>query len=237
MSKNQPQRKQNEGGGVLIPILVAAMVCVVLTTTFIVGYGLQYTAEQREIEAQQSESAAPVRNIPPPSESPVQTVSAPPEPTDSEPQQTDDAEPEESVQAEDPLPVTPSPSTTKPASPSQSAEPPVSPSPSEAPSASQPPRPSEKQPESQAPASQPAQSSKPQATVGNGGGSWGEDRTTNEITGDLNRTAYWTKSGKSYHFSKDCPSLSKSKSISSGTLQEALNVGKTDPCNNCAGGS
>lgn len=72
---------------------------------------------------------------------------------------------------------------------------------------------------------------------GNGNnGNWGDDRTTNEITGSLSRTAYWTPSGKSYHFSKSCPSLSRSKNIRTGTLQDALNAGKKDPCNNCAGG-
>lgn len=63
---------------------------------------------------------------------------------------------------------------------------------------------------------------------------WGEDTTTIEITGDLSRTAYWTPRGKSYHFSRSCPSLSRSQNVKDGTLQEALDAGKTDPCNNCA---
>lgn len=63
---------------------------------------------------------------------------------------------------------------------------------------------------------------------------WGEDNATNEVTGDLGITAYWTPNGKSYHFSITCPSLSRSKTIYSGTLQDAINAGKTDPCNNCA---
>ena len=71
---------------------------------------------------------------------------------------------------------------------------------------------------------------------GNNSGSWGDDKTTNEITGSLSRTAYWTPNGKSYHFSKSCPSLARSKTIRTGTLQDALNAGKRDPCNNCAGG-
>lgn len=65
---------------------------------------------------------------------------------------------------------------------------------------------------------------------------WGEEKTTNEITGPLSQTSYWTPNGKSYHFSKGCPSLSRSKTIFSGTLSDALDAGKTDPCNNCAGG-
>lgn len=94
------------------------------------------------------------------------------------------------------------------------------------------------------PESVPAQTVKPSG--GNPGNSssnksssstWGQDSTTNEITGDLSRAAYWTSGGKSYHFDSNCPSLSKSKNIKSGTLQDALNAGKKDPCNNCAGGS
>lgn len=37
--------------------------------------------------------------------------------------------------------------------------------------------------------------------------------TTNEITGSLDRTAYWVDDGKSYHFSSGCRSLAKSKNI------------------------
>lgn len=85
----------------------------------------------------------------------------------------------------------------------------------------------------------------PKATTSNSGtsssskgsGNWGKDSTTNEITGSLSRAAYWVSGGKSYHFSNGCPSLSKSTNIQTGTLQDALNAGKTDPCNNCAGGS
>lgn len=81
----------------------------------------------------------------------------------------------------------------------------------------------------------PVQSS--DSTQNSDGQSWGDSSTTNEITGNLSRTAYWTTGGKSYHFSSSCPSLSRSKNIKSGTLQQALNAGKKDPCNNCANGS
>lgn len=60
---------------------------------------------------------------------------------------------------------------------------------------------------------------------------------TVEITGSLSRTVYWTPGGGSYHFSQNCTSLKRSKTILTGTLQEALDEGKTDPCNLCAGGS
>lgn len=46
-------------------------------------------------------------------------------------------------------------------------------------------------------------------------------------------TVYWTPSGKSYHNTSECSTLSRSKTILSGTLDEALAAGKTDPCNVC----
>jgi len=50
---------------------------------------------------------------------------------------------------------------------------------------------------------------------------------------NLDRIVYWTPNGKSYHYSKDCPLLQKSKTINQGTLQEAIDIGKSDPCNYC----
>ena len=41
---------------------------------------------------------------------------------------------------------------------------------------------------------------------------------------------YWTPNGKSYHTTKQCSALSKSKTIFSGTQSES---GKTDPCDRC----
>ena len=53
-------------------------------------------------------------------------------------------------------------------------------------------------------------------------------------TGD----AYWTKYGHSYHFSLECQALRNStrENIYSGTLQEALDANRTDPCDFCANG-
>lgn len=45
-----------------------------------------------------------------------------------------------------------------------------------------------------------------------------------------NRTVYWTPNGKSYHYSKNCPTLSRSKTILSGPLSSTP---KDDPCNVC----
>lgn len=60
----------------------------------------------------------------------------------------------------------------------------------------------------------------------------------NEFTGsntNSNETSssslvYWTPNGKSYHTTKSCSTLSRSKTILEGTLQES---GKSDPCDVC----
>lgn len=76
--------------------------------------------------------------------------------------------------------------------------------------------------------------SKPRQTSTPTSGPWGEDETTDETIGSSSRTVYWVPNGKSYHFSRSCPSLSRSDEIERGTLQEARAAGKKDPCNNCA---
>ena len=52
-----------------------------------------------------------------------------------------------------------------------------------------------------------------------------DDVTTDEPSQDY---VYWTPNGKSYHSTKDCPTLSRSKII-----YEGYNCPKTDPCNVC----
>lgn len=47
------------------------------------------------------------------------------------------------------------------------------------------------------------------------------------------RTVYYTPKGKSYHFDSNCRTLSRSKTILSGTLSEAINSGHADPCDVC----
>ena len=46
-------------------------------------------------------------------------------------------------------------------------------------------------------------------------------------------TVYWVPNGYSYHSTKSCPSLARSSVILSGTMEEASEAGKTDPCDNC----
>lgn len=48
--------------------------------------------------------------------------------------------------------------------------------------------------------------------------------------------AYWGKYSKSYHFDPDCQTLVNSKEIFEGTMEEAFDLGKSDPCDFCAGG-
>jgi hypothetical protein len=46
-------------------------------------------------------------------------------------------------------------------------------------------------------------------------------------------SVYWTPNGKSYHTTKSCPTLSRSKVIKNTSLQRAYEEGKKDPCNTC----
>lgn len=52
-----------------------------------------------------------------------------------------------------------------------------------------------------------------------------DDVTTDEPSQDY---VYWTPNGKSYHSTKDCPTLSRSK-----VIHEGYNCPKTDPCDVC----
>lgn len=46
---------------------------------------------------------------------------------------------------------------------------------------------------------------------------------------------YWVPNGKSYHSIEWCYTLSKSENIISGSIDEAIEKGKTDPCSKCVG--
>ncbi len=54
--------------------------------------------------------------------------------------------------------------------------------------------------------------------------------------GDFDGTVYWTMFGKSYHLDPECFTLSRSTTLFEGTIEEAFEHGKTDPCDFCAGG-
>lgn len=61
-------------------------------------------------------------------------------------------------------------------------------------------------------------------------GNASKDVTTNE-SAPSGKTVYWTSSGKSYHYNRNCPTLSRSKNILSG---DASTCPKKDPCDVCA---
>ena len=61
----------------------------------------------------------------------------------------------------------------------------------------------------------------PSTTIG------GENGLTNSST------VYVTPSGKSYHKTKSCTTLKRSKVINAVTLSQAKAQGKSDPCNIC----
>ena len=53
-----------------------------------------------------------------------------------------------------------------------------------------------------------------------------EDQTQTAV----GQTVYWTPNGEVYHSTSDCPSLARSKTILSGSIEES---GKSRPCENC----
>lgn len=55
-------------------------------------------------------------------------------------------------------------------------------------------------------------------------------------SGEYTGTCYWTQFGKSYHFDQNCQTLTRSKTLYSGTLEDAIAAGRTDACDFCAGG-
>lgn len=60
-----------------------------------------------------------------------------------------------------------------------------------------------------------------------------DNTTTNNNDNIQGQTYYYTPNGKSYHTTKDCPTLSRSKTILNDTLDNIKAKGKTDPCDKC----
>lgn len=60
-------------------------------------------------------------------------------------------------------------------------------------------------------------------------------RTALAATGTTSETTvYWTPFGKSYHLDPNCQALKNSSTVISGTLDEAFEAKRTDPCDFCA---
>ena len=55
-------------------------------------------------------------------------------------------------------------------------------------------------------------------------------------SGDFNGTVYWTEFGKSYHLDPECSTLSRSTNIAYGSIEDAFELKRNDPCDICAGG-
>ncbi|NCB30937.1 MAG: hypothetical protein EOM66_05955 [Clostridia bacterium] len=53
---------------------------------------------------------------------------------------------------------------------------------------------------------------------------------------ESNGMAYWTQWGRSYHLDPNCHTLSRSATIYEGTIEEAFEAKRTDPCDFCANG-
>lgn len=47
-------------------------------------------------------------------------------------------------------------------------------------------------------------------------------------------TVYWTRFGKSYHLDPNCHTLMRSSKVYRGTIEEAFEANRTDPCDFCA---
>ncbi len=58
-----------------------------------------------------------------------------------------------------------------------------------------------------------------------------EDVAENSLDGS---TVYWTQFGKSYHYDPDCHTIANSKNVYYGTIDEAFEAKRSDPCDYCA---
>lgn len=62
----------------------------------------------------------------------------------------------------------------------------------------------------------------------------GQTSSGNESNSSAYGTVYWTPNGEKYHKSSDCPTLSRSKTIYSGSVDEAKANGKSEACKVCS---
>lgn len=57
------------------------------------------------------------------------------------------------------------------------------------------------------------------------------------VNADFDGNVYWTRWGKSYHLDENCQALARSEVLINGTLEEAFEAKRNDPCDFCAGGA
>ncbi len=60
-----------------------------------------------------------------------------------------------------------------------------------------------------------------------------DNGNTSETEASQQNVVYWTKSGSVWHSYIDCGHIKNSKNIISGTVEEAVNEGKSNLCKNC----
>ena len=60
---------------------------------------------------------------------------------------------------------------------------------------------------------------------------YSEDELTRDENGNI--VVWWTQYGKSFHLDENCYHIADSATKTSGTLEEAIEAGKTDPCDHC----
>ena len=63
-----------------------------------------------------------------------------------------------------------------------------------------------------------------------------EPTETTPNDGTVLYLVYWSEGGSVYHNTADCRHLKDSKTVESGSIQDAVNKGKEKACSACAGG-
>jgi len=51
---------------------------------------------------------------------------------------------------------------------------------------------------------------------------------------EISGTVYWTAFGRSYHLDPECHTIKDSATKTSGTIEEAFEANRNDPCDYCA---
>ena len=72
--------------------------------------------------------------------------------------------------------------------------------------------------------------SKPSSTTNNSSSNNSPKNESSSSNNSSSSTVYWTPNGKSYHTTKNCSTLSRSKTILEGSISSS---GKNDPCDRC----
>jgi hypothetical protein len=60
-----------------------------------------------------------------------------------------------------------------------------------------------------------------------------QSETAESETVAVSGKVYWTKSGSVYHKDRDCYHLKKSQSVSEGSVEQAVSLGKERLCASC----